>query len=387
MHGSIEMRDLIIIGGGPAGCRLAMLLAESCDVVVIEEHERIGEPVQCAGLISPRCADDVTRASILCKIRDFVLHSPSGKELALHSKEPKGVVIDRAKHDSLLAEAALRKGAEILTRTKATDLTISGESVRITLQSAETSKEIDGQLVIGADGPKSLVRKSMGFEGFDLFYYGAQASGRLKEDKNEGAVEMFLGNKFAPDFFAWKIPAGDSVRIGLCSSKEGTPFNLLESFLKSRFPDFEPQSRQAGLIPVGALGDLSKGRAVLIGDAACQTKPLTGGGIYLGKMAAEMLAEAIKAEGPSIVAGELYDKMFKTEFARELSKAWRLRRILNEMSDEKLDKAVEIISDGKIVSVLEEAGDIDYPANLSTAILRKMPQLLQFFPELLKSGF
>lgn len=380
------MKDLVIVGGGPAGCRLAMLLSNSYDVVVVEEHERIGEPIQCAGLVSPRCLDDVTRSSMVCEIRDFVLHSPSGKRLSLHSKEPRGIVIDRAKHDLLLAEAAQARGAEILTGSRADSVKVSGESVRVSVRVGGTCKEIQAQLVVGADGPKSLVRRSMGVGGFDLLYFGAQAIGRLKQDENECAVEMFLGRGIAPDFFVWKIPASETVRIGLCSSKEGTPFELLEKFLRSRFSKFEPSSRQAGLIPVGSLGDLSKGRAILIGDAACQTKPITGGGVYLGKAAAEMLAKAIIAEGPSIAAGELYDRMFRTEFGRELSNAWRLRRVLNEMSDDKLDKAIEIISDEKIRSVLETAGDIDYPANLSTLILRKMPQLLQFFPELVRSG-
>jgi len=380
------MQDVIVVGAGPAGSRLAMLIAGDCDVLLLEEHDRVGEPAQCAGLVSPRCIDDVTRGSVLCNIRDFVLHSPSGKRLVLHSREPKGVVIDRTKYDSLLAEAAVRNGAAFRARTRVIGLGGAGESVRVTARSNDISMDFDGKLIVGADGPKSVVRRSAMFEEFDMLYHGVQATGTLKGDENENAVEMFLGNGFAPGFFAWKIPAGDYVRIGLCSREEGTPFRLLESFLKSRFPGFREETRQAGIIPMGALGELSKGRVVLIGDAAGQTKPLTGGGIYLGKVAAEMLAESIKAEGPCIAAAELYEKMFKMEFGRELSRAWRLRRVINEMSDDKLDKAVELLSDEKIVSMLEEAGDIDYPANLSVAVLRKMPQLLQFFPELLRSN-
>jgi len=380
------MKDVIIIGAGPAGNRLAKLIAGTCDVVLLEEHERIGEPVQCAGLVSPRCIDDTTRGSVLCQIRDFMLHSPSGEKLELHAKEPKGVVIDRARYDSSLAEAAVGNGAELLTRTRAMNLSVSGESVRVGARSGDAVREFDGKLIVGADGPKSFVRRYALFDEFDMLYYGAQATGTLKDDRNPTAVEMYLGSNLAPGFFAWKIPAGDRVRIGLCSSKEGTPINLLDAFLKSRFPNFKQETRQAGLIPMGALGGLSKGRVILIGDAAGQTKPLTGGGVYLGKMAAEMLAESVHAEGPSIAAGELYEKMFKTEFGRELSRAWRLRRVMNEMSDEKLDKAVELLADERILSMLEEAGDIDYPANLSAAVLRKAPQLLQFFPELLRSG-
>ncbi|MEM2839494.1 MAG: NAD(P)/FAD-dependent oxidoreductase [Thermoplasmata archaeon] len=380
------MKDIIIVGAGPAGNRLAMLIARTCDIVLLEEHEKIGEPTQCAGLVSPRCIDGTTRESVLCQIRDFVLHSPSGRKLELHAKEPKGFVIDRPKYDTLLAEAAVENGAELLTKTRATKLSLSGESVQVGIKSDGAVKELNGKLAVGADGPKSFVRKTAGFAEFDLLYYGAQATGILKDDISPDAVEMYLGNSLAPGFFAWKIPAGDRVRIGLCSLREGTPFNLLDALLKSRFPNFKQETRQAGIVPIGSLGSFSKGRVILIGDAAGQTKPLTGGGVYLGKMAAEMLAEAIRTEGPSIAAGELYEKMFRTEFGRELSRAWRLRRVMNEMSDDKLDRAVELLSDERILRMLEEAGDIDYPANLSAVVLRKAPQLLQFFPELLRSG-
>ncbi|MDH4123706.1 MAG: NAD(P)/FAD-dependent oxidoreductase [Thermoplasmata archaeon] len=380
-------KDVVIIGAGSAGSRLASLLGKNFEITLIEEHDLVGEPVQCAGLVSPRCIDDITHKSKICEINDFVLHSPSGIKLELHSKEPKGVVIDRAKHDSLLAESAEKSGAEIIRKARADKIDVSGGSVKVTYRRDSSTKELSSELAVGAEGPRSLVRKYVTEEKPPLVYHGAQVTGHLKKDDLRDAVEMFLGNRIAPGFFAWKIPADDCTRIGLCSLPGKTPNQLLSSFIRSKFPSFKEDSRQAGIIPIGPLSSIANKRAILIGDAACQTKPLTGGGIYLGKCAAEMLAGSISSEGAVIAAGELYEKRFMTEFGRELSKAWRLRKIINEMSDRKLEKAIEVISDKKIISILEESGDIDYPANLTGAIIRKMPQLMKFLPELVRSGF
>ena len=71
---SSNLRDVVVVGAGPAGSMTARRLAEQGhDVLLLEEHEAIGAPVHCTGLMgaeafaATRLKDLVTRAHPLAR--------------------------------------------------------------------------------------------------------------------------------------------------------------------------------------------------------------------------------------------------------------------------------------------------------------------------------
>lgn len=376
------MIDIAVIGGGPSGNRAAMHLSKEMDVTVFEEHRSIGAPVQCAGLISPRAVCERTRNSVKKEIRQFILHSPGGRELSLHSRDVRGVVIDREVYDRSLSEAAEENGASVWLNCRVLDVKPADDCVKLLLKGDKGREEVSARIVIAADGTQSVIRPVVTDEPFEIIYRGAQYL--VKSGSQDDKVEMWIGRKIAPGFFAWKIPAGETIRIGLCTRGKTPPMELLDRFVRSKFPDIEIMGKQAGLIPVGPIGKLSEGRIALLGDAGCQTKPVTGGGIFLGKRASEILTDCVLSSGNEISALREYEREYTDLFEREISRAALIRRVLNDLPDRKIDRAVGLLSSPDIIEILENSGDIDYPASISTAILKKAPRLIRFAPSLLK---
>ena len=155
--------DVLVIGGGPAGCRTARLIAEKgYKVLVAEEHRNIGEPMQCAGLVSPRTlktagvpCDDI----IINKIHGAYVHAPGGEVLAIRGKETYGLVIDRSAFDRRLCDAARQAGVEIMTGTRASVKDYYPEGVQVVLKTEGMEKDAAASLLIGADGPNSKVAR------------------------------------------------------------------------------------------------------------------------------------------------------------------------------------------------------------------------------------
>lgn len=380
--------DALIIGAGPAGSTAAAALAKYHEVVLLEEHARPGSPVQCAGLVTPRGVPSFASDTVLGKVRGARIHSPLGHVLTLEAKDTRAQVIDRARFDMALFERAVDSGANAISGSKVVSVVRSEGSVKAVAESGSARREISCSVAVGCDGYRSETRRAAGLAPARHMLTGIQVD-LVGAELDPDFVELYLGEKVAPGFFAWAIPAGDASRIGLCTWRaEHAPAVYLKKLLaRPELAKAKKVSSYSGKIPVGPGRTARSGRILLAGDAACHAKPLSGGGVYTGIRGAELCAECAHSfltTGEESALGS-YDPLWKEAFGKELAKAFRLRKVFVSLNDKKIDKALRIFSEPSLLELVQERGDIDYPASLTTQVLKLAPKLAQFSPQLIES--
>lgn len=378
--------EVLVVGGGPAGSTAARILSKNHDVIIAEEHRSPGEPLHCAGLVTRRGVPSFARGSVLSEVKGARLHSPLGFTLTLEGKGSRACVVDRTMFDRVLFHKAVEAGAVPMLGSSVRSTIDSTSEVRAQVRSEGRMESLSSKLVVGADGYRSVCRSAAQIPPPRHMLTGIQAD--LKGlDFDPDFVELYLGRDVAPGFFAWAIPADDLVRVGLCTwNASHSPVEYLKKLLgRPQFVKGRKVSLAAGKIPVGASGTAARGRVMLVGDAACHAKPLTGGGVYTGVRGAELcasVADRFLSAGDPLAD---YDSLWKAEFGKELAKAFRIRKVFLNLTDKKLDKALRLFSSPSVRDLLEHHGDIDYPATISSSVLKLAPKLVQFSPQIIKS--
>jgi digeranylgeranylglycerophospholipid reductase len=393
----VDEVDVLVVGGGPAGSTAAYrLAARGHRVVLIEEHPKIGRPVQCAGLVSRRVLDLAGSDSMVrAPVRGAAVFGPSLGEISFRAEEPRAYAIDRAGLDIYLAERAAKAGAEIRTSTRFDGLVgpVNGHAVARLTSADGSTREVSARLVIGADGVASAAARAFRLRrpveilpAFEAEY--ASSPG------NPDLVEVYLGREFAPGLFGWWIPDGQGgARIGLASDADGTSareyFLRLVRHVERRFgrPLPKPISYLASGIPIGAVPRTSGTRVLLVGDAAAQVKPLSGGGIFTGMRCAELASEvadrALRADDLSSRALGEYERAWRAEFGEEFRRALYLRRVFARLSDRDLDALIAALKGGELAGTIVAFGDIDFPTHVARELLRKSPSLVRLLPKAL----
>ncbi len=270
------MHDVIIVGAGPIGLYAARLIKSfGLNVVVLEEHEVIGKPVQCSGLVSTalNLFMDVKESFVEHTVNGCILHGPFRTKILMKKKGVAAYVIDREGFDRYLS-----KGIDVRLGTKVEDIFVE-DTVKV-----ETNKGIfESKLLLGCDGPYSVVGKSLGSQPKEIL---TGITALVNEKIKSPWVRIWIDKSVAPEGFLWMIPRGKKTEYGMWSEKPR--FKDLENFFDLR--DYQPGG---GPIPLGPRKTFFE-RVLLVGDAAAQVKPWSGGGIVYGLLCARIAAKTVK---------------------------------------------------------------------------------------------
>jgi geranylgeranyl reductase family protein len=359
--------DVIVAGAGPAGSSAAGFCAKAgLSVLVLEEHGSAGYPVQCAGILSEAAFAEcrVSEKSVYNTVSGAGIFGSSGHGFSFDAGKTMARIVDRGRLDAEIAARAADAGAVFSMKTCVTKIHPAARRLETTGVSGR--EDIPYNILIAADGPRSVVARGLGIPPSRYIYSGIQAEITGSWDTHQ--VELYPNA--SPDFFAWVIPLSENrARAGLCGM-QNVP-ERFSAFLKR----FQPGNvhEVTGTIPIGIRKRTFGSGCMLAGDAAGFPKPTSGGGVYTGirsaRHAGAVAVAACETGDTSDAALSAYQKRWYADFGRELETGMQLLNLRRSISPGEMDGLIDTFRAPEIASLITGYGDMDRPSGLAKKLM------------------
>ena len=364
-----DLYDVIVVGAGPAGSTAAMYAAlNDLSVLLVDKKKDIGVPLQCGGFLPhyPVLQELVPNAELpftLEEIPPECIHATATFQRFI---APNGISkgfevnadsIDRRRFDKHLAQEAGKAGAQLFVGTNVTNV----KGTNLKMDGVFGEFEVEGRVVIGADGPNSIVAKANHMlRDPDPMGTGTAFEYELSGvDIDKEAVEMYFGKDYVPGGYAWIISqGGDRANIGvgirealfeehLCARDYLDRFMYSHPIASKKLSGACITSVVSGLVPVGGSPKVTANQHTLIaGDAAGHIIATNGGGISTamvgGKIAGQTAADFLA--GRCQLAE--YDNKWRKQMGLEIRTAVYVRRLMDRLmlSDKLMTSAIRMIT-------------------------------------------
>jgi geranylgeranyl reductase family protein len=371
--------DVVIVGAGPAGLVAARALAsEGFEVVVLEEHDGIGMPVHCTGLlgIDAFAELDLPRHAILATTHAARFIGADGTSVVIDAERIRAAIVDRAVFDQALADSSRRAGAELRPGARVRTIAVAGDRVSI---SGETeAARVEGRACILACGASYRFNRALGLGVPRAFVQSAQLEAPFD---GPAEVQVHLGRTVAPGGFAWTVPfsRGDRRfnRVGLmCDEGAVARFGAFAAAIRERYaldgaPWPQPRMK---ILPLGPVSKTYGNRLLAVGDAAGLVKPTTGGGIYYslisGHMGAEILQSALRDDDLGEGRLQAYEDRWRSRLGSEIRIGLKFRALASRLNDRAIDALVELARIDGLVPLLKQTADFNWHGRSALALLR-----------------
>lgn len=361
-----ESYDVLVVGAGPAGSSAARAAARNgAEVLVVDKRRELGVPVQCGEALNEDILEELNIEPdprwAINKVNGVRIVSPAGISFSLSEEVggKVGYILDRKVFDQYLAILAARAGAEVRTCTFVDGLlTDDGKITGVTARSPEGKMEFRADVVVAADGVMSRVARWAGID-TTLKHSEIESGVQFKMVgigiESPSVMEFYFGEKIAPGGYAWVFPRGeDTANVGLgvlAKRAKRPPIEYLRDFVEGRSELREGRivELNGGGIPVsGPIGETVRENLLVVGDAARQVNPLTGGGMdssmRAGNIAGEVAARVVAGGKVSQDVLKEYEELWREEMGEKFEKYLMGKEVLLELSDEELDDLARHLS-------------------------------------------
>jgi digeranylgeranylglycerophospholipid reductase len=370
--------DVVVVGAGPAGLIAARELATAgFSVRVLEEHEIIGAPVHCTGVLGLDAFDELglSRRAIVGAADAARFVSPNGTTVVIDAERVRAAVVDRSIFDRDLAASAIAAGARIETGVRVVGVTRGPQSVTISMADADVA--IEARAAILACGASYRFNRALGLGVPSVLVHSAQLEVPFPPLDQ---VEVHFGRKIAPGGFAWVVPFGRGgttfARVGLlCESDASAGFQTFAASIRAAHNLTEPWPvPRLRALPLGPVPRTWTDRILAVGDAAGLVKPTTGGGIYYGlltgHLAAGVLAEALREDRLGASRLKEYERRWRARLGPEIRAGLAFRAVAARLNDVTVDRLIELARVDGIVPLLKQTADFNWHHTAARALLR-----------------
>jgi digeranylgeranylglycerophospholipid reductase len=309
---------------------------------------------------------EIDKKWICADLKGARIYAPDGTKIEMAEQiagGEVGYVLERKIFDRALAEKASNAGAEVRVKTRAIGLIIEEDFVKgARLMQLGKEYDVHARIVIGADGIESKVGR---WAGIDTSLNPIDIETCVQYlvagvDINQEYCEFYIGNGLAPGGYIWIFPKGEgkaNIGIGILGSKMGKfkprPVDYLNIFLEKKFPHAKVVEMVFGGVPVsGSIEKTSTNGLILIGDAARQSDPITGGGILnamdVGKIAGEAAFAAISAgDASNEKLEEVYEKRWRSTIGHAIDLSLIVKNCFINLNDSDLNALAFSLKDVK----------------------------------------
>lgn len=386
------MHDVLVVGGGPGGLYTATLLARSgFDVVVLEEHDRTGEPVHCTGVLASEAFDEfgLSRDSILNPLSTARFYSPSGLSVSYTTPRTEALVVDRARFDQDLDGQARTAGATVTLGTRVTGVEVGERSVAVHTRQGE----LHGRACVLACGANYVLHRQLGL-GMPVSYLRS-AQLELRADSTHD-VEVHFGHDVAPHGFAWIVPVERGTtrhaRVGLMCQQDSSGYfrrfverhlDPLGLHISDAIDEVLPRQKMLPLAPVART---FANRVLAVGDAAGLVKATTGGGIYYSLVSASIAAQVLAGAlaNDTLDAGTLsrYQRRWRKRLGAELDAQGSLRELAERLDDDEIDALFDLAQTNGVMPIVRRTARFNQHRDLIVSLLKHPPARRLLFKEL-----